>query len=125
MFVLIKGRLNLHSQSIQVDRLVTLTYLDATRSHRIYFQFIQYPNQVSLITGCLTVGSGEDKTGVMVRSITTRDEDLKTEVRRQVEMFHRVAHTNLAGVIGVVGDSPQLILIYSHNLHNLKLHLQV
>jgi len=70
------------------------------------------------------VGSSDEKIGVLVRSMTTRDEDFKTEVRRQVEMFHRVAHVHLAGVVGVVGDSPQLILINSHNLHNLKLHLE-
>ena len=40
-------------------------------------------------------------------------------------MFHRVTHVNLTSVVGVVSDSPQLILIHCHNLHNLKLRLQV
>lgn len=63
---------------------------------------------------------------MLVRSLTTRDEDLKVEFRRQVEVFHRVMHPNLAAIVGYCREveTPQLVLIDYHQLGNLKVHLQ-
>ncbi|EFX81376.1 hypothetical protein DAPPUDRAFT_33294, partial [Daphnia pulex] len=64
-------------------------------------------------------------TRVLLRILSTRDEDLNIEFRRQVDMFHRVRHANLVAVLGCCRDSPdfQMILMEYHPYINLKSHL--
>lgn len=71
------------------------------------------------------LSSAEGSTRVLLRILSTRDEDLNIEFRRQVDMFHRVHHANLVAVLGCCRDSPdfQMILMESHPYINLKSHL--
>ena len=71
------------------------------------------------------LSTAEGSTRVLLRILSTRDEDLNIEFRRQVDMFHRVRHANLVAVLGCCRDSPdfQMILMESHPYINLKSHL--
>lgn len=80
-----------------------------------------------LIAHCPT-GLGEGAgTRVLLRTLSTRDEELVLEFRRQVDMLHRVLHPNLTAVLAYCRDSvdSQLVLMeYQQHLSiNLKSHL--
>ena len=64
---------------------------------------------------------------VLLRTLSSRDEDLVAEFRRQVDMLHRVIHPNLTAVLAYCRDSAdaQLVLMeyHQHLSTNLKSHL--
>ena len=71
----------------------------------------------------LSPSSSNGTMRVLLRCLSTKDEDLLSEFKRQIDMFQRIQHTNLAAVLGLCREvEPQYLLIECQQ-YNLKSYM--
>ncbi|XP_059838620.1 inactive tyrosine-protein kinase 7-like isoform X2 [Hypanus sabinus] len=72
------------------------------------------------------IDKGEPETVVLVKSLTTRDEQLQLEFRREFEMFGKMNHSNVVRLLGLCREmEPQYMITEYVDLGDLKQFLRI
>lgn len=64
-----------------------------------------------VVQGGLMTSNSTSRQPILLRFLAAKQEDLMVEFKRQLDVFHRVKHVNLAAVLGHCQDAEQFCLI--------------